>query len=234
VQETRTFDPSTGLTYPMRTKEEAEDYRYFPDPDLLPLVIKEEWIEEIRATMPELPKQRYERFMRDYALSSYDAKVLTDLKELGDFFEKALSFYPEDPKLTSNWLLNDFLGQLRDRGLSLEDSPVDPEKFSKLIKLIKEGVLSSKLAKEVLSQMFETGEDPDTIVEKKGLKQITDEGSLRAIVQEVLNAHPKEYERLKAGETKLIGFFVGQVMKATKGKANPQLVNKILNEVVSQ
>jgi len=234
VQETRTFDPSTGLTHSMRTKEEAEDYRYFPDPDLLPLVIKEEWIEEIKATMPELPKQRYERFIRDYALSSYEAKVLTDLKELGDFFERTLSFYPEDPKLTSNWLLNDFLGQLRDRGLSLEDSPVDPEKFSKLIKLIGEGVLSSKLAKEVLAQMFETREDPEVIVEKRGLKQITDEDSLMAIVQEVLNAHPKEYERLKSGETKLMGFFVGQVMKATKGKANPQLVNKILNEVLSQ
>jgi aspartyl-tRNA(Asn)/glutamyl-tRNA(Gln) amidotransferase subunit B len=184
--------------------------------------------------MPELPKQRYERFIRDYALSSYDAKVLTDLKELGDFFENALSFYPEDPKLTSNWLLNDFLGQIRDRGLSLEESPVDPEKLSKLIKLIKEGVLSSKLAKEVLAQMFETGEDPEVIVEKRGLKQITDENSLVVIVQEVLNAHPKEYERLKSGETKLMGFFVGQVMKATKGKANPQLVNKILNEVLSQ
>ncbi len=234
VQETRTFDPSTGLTYSMRTKEEAEDYRYFPDPDLLPLMLEEEWIKQIRVSMPELPKERYERFLRDYALSPYEAKILTDLKDLGDFFETALSFYSEDPKLTSNWLLNDFLGHLRDRGLSLEESPVDPQKLSKLIKLIKEGVLSSKLAKEVLAQMFEGGEDPELIVQRRGLEQIKDTNSLMAIVQEVLRAHPKEYERLKSGETKLIGFFVGQVMKATKGKANPQLVNRILSEVLSQ
>ncbi|WP_448588376.1 Asp-tRNA(Asn)/Glu-tRNA(Gln) amidotransferase subunit GatB [Thermocrinis sp.] len=234
IQETRTFDPSTGLTHPMRTKEEAEDYRYFPDPDLLPLVISREWIEEIRNSMPEMPHQRYERFLRDYSLSPYEAKVLTDIKEAGDFFEASLSFYGQDPKLTSNWLLNDLFGLLRERNLSLEESPVSPEKLARLVKLIKEGVLSSKLGKEVLAEMFASGEDPDTIVEKKGLRQITDEDYIMSVVQQVLNAHPNEYQRLRSGEDRLIGFFVGQVMKATKGKANPQMVNKIITQVVSQ
>jgi len=234
IQETRTFDPSTGLTHPMRTKEEAEDYRYFPDPDLLPLVISKDWIEQIKNSMPELPHQRIERFIKAYALTPYEAKVLTDIKELGDFFEASLKFYDKDPKLTSNWILNDFLGLLRENNLSVDQSPVSPEKLAQLVKLIKEGVLSSKLAKEVLAEMFATGEDPQTIVEKKGLKQISDESAIMEIVQQVFNAYPNEYQRLKSGESKLIGFFVGQVMKATKGKANPQLVNKLISEVISK
>jgi len=234
VQETRTFDPSTGLTHPMRTKEEAEDYRYFPEPDLLPLVVSKEWIEEIKNSMPELPHQRLERFIREYALTPYEAKVLTDIKEAGDFFEASLSFYDKDPKLTSNWLLNDLFGLLRERNLSIDQSPVSPERLAQLVKLIKEGVLSSKLGKEVLSEMLVSGEDPQAIVEKKGLKQVSDENTIREVVQQVFNAHPNEYQRLKSGEDKLIGFFVGQVMKATKGKANPQLVNKLISEVISK
>jgi len=234
IQETRTFDPSTGLTHPMRTKEEAEDYRYFPEPDLLPLVVSKEWIEEIKNSMPELPHQRLERFIREYALTPYEAKVLTDIKEAGDFFEASLSFYNKDPKLTSNWLLNDLFGLLRERNLSIDQSPVSPERLGQLVKLIKEGVLSSKLGKEVLSEMLVSGEDPQAIVEKKGLKQVSDENTIREVVQQVFNAHPNEYQRLKSGEDKLIGFFVGQVMKATKGKANPQLVNKLISEVISK
>ncbi len=233
IQETRTFDPSTGLTHTMRTKEEAEDYRYFPDPDLLPLMIPEQWLREIRANMPELPQERFERFVKEYALDEYSAKVLTDNKELGDFFEESLKHYMKDPKLTANWLINDLLGNLSEVGKDIENSPVSPQNLAELIKLIKEGVLSSKLAKEVIKDMVLTGKSPSQIVEERGLKQVSDEGQIRSMVEEVLRENPREAERFKAGEEKVFGFLVGQVMKKAKGKANPQLVNKILREVLT-
>ncbi|MGB9873703.1 MAG: Asp-tRNA(Asn)/Glu-tRNA(Gln) amidotransferase subunit GatB, partial [Hydrogenobacter sp.] len=231
VQETRTFDPATGLTHPMRTKEEAEDYRYFPDPDLLPLVISQEWIDEIKNTMPELPHQRRERLVKEYGLTPYEAKVMTDMKAVGDFFESAVKVLPE-PKLLANWLLNDLLGLLNDMQKDIEESPVSPTQLAKLVKFIKDGTLSSKLAKEVLKTMVETGKDPEIIIEEKGLKQISDEEDIKRIVQDVLQKHPSEVERYIKGEKKLLGFLVGQVMKATKGKANPQLVNKLLKELL--
>ncbi len=231
VQETRTFDPSTGKTHTMRTKEEAEDYRYFPDPDLLPLVFSRSWVEEIENTMPELPHQRLERFIQEYELSHYEAKVLTDNKELGEFFEDAIKHLRE-PKMIANWLLNDLLGLLNEKQIPLEGSPVSPEKLAGLVKLIKENVISSKIGKEVIKEMVETGKEAHQIVEEKGLKQITDESAIRNIVQEVISNFPQEVERYKQGEEKLIGFFVGQVMKATKGKANPKLVNQLLRELL--
>ena len=231
-QETRTFDPATGLTHPMRTKEEAEDYRYFPDPDLLPLVVPVEWIEEIRRTMPELPEERFQRFVKDYSLDEYSARVLTDNKELGDFFEEALKHYNQEPKLVANWLLNDLLGNLSEVGKDIEDSPVSPKGLAELVRLIKEGVLSSKLAKEVLKEMVATGKDPNEVVEEKGLKQVSDEGQIRAFIEEVLKENPKEVERYRSGEEKVFGFLVGQVMKKAKGKANPQVVNKLLREML--
>jgi aspartyl-tRNA(Asn)/glutamyl-tRNA(Gln) amidotransferase subunit B len=231
VQETRTFDPATGLTHPMRTKEEAEDYRYFPDPDLLSLVISQEWINEIKNTMPELPHQRRERFVKKYGLTPYEAKVMTDMKAVGDFFESAMKMLPE-PKLLSNWLLNDLLGLLNEMGKDIEESPVSPTQLANLVRFIKDGTLSSKLAKEVLKHMVETGKDPEIIVEEKGLKQISDEEGIKRVVQDVLQKHPSEVERYIKGEEKLLGFLVGQVMKATKGKANPQLVNKVLRELL--
>ncbi len=234
VQETRTFDPSTGLTYPMRTKEEAEDYRYFPEPDLLPLVIPPQWLEEIKANMPELPEERLERFIKELGLDQYSAKVLTDNKELGDFFEESLRYYGQDPKLTANWLLNDLLGSLSEAGKDIESSPVSPQSLAELVKLIKENVLSSKLAKEVIKEMTATGKSPSQIVEEKGLKQISDEGQIRSMIEEVLRENSKEVERFKAGEEKVFGFLVGQVMKKAKGKANPQLVNKLLREMLSK
>ncbi len=233
IQETRTFDPSTGLTHPMRTKEEAEDYRYFPDPDLLPLLVPREWIEEIKARMPEMPEQRLERLMKDYGLDEKTAQILVDNKDFGDFFEEALKYYREDPKLTANWLLNDLLGSLRDTGIDFEDSMVKPEHLASLIKLIKEGTLSSKLAKEVIKEMVRTGKEPEKIVEERGLKQVSDESAIRSLVEEVLKENPKEVERYRSGEEKVFGFLVGQVMKKAKGKANPQLVNKILKEMLS-
>ncbi len=229
-QETRTFDPSTGKTYTMRTKEEAEDYRYFPDPDLLPLIVKREWIDEIRNNMPELPHQRLERYIRDYNLGEYEAKVLTNIKELGDFFESAVKHF-KDPKGIVNWLINDLQGLLRDKGISIEDSPVKPNQLAELVKLIKEGVISTKIGKDVIKEMVETGKDPSKIVEEKGLKQIADESEIEGIVKEILDKFPAEVERFKNGEEKLIGFFVGQVMKATKGKANPKVVNQLIRKL---
>ncbi len=233
LQETRTFDPSTGLTHPMRTKEEAEDYRYFPDPDLLPLIIPKEWVESIKANMPEMPHQRLERFKKDYSLDDYSARVLVENKELGDFFEESLKHYSQDPKLTANWLLNDLLGGLGEMGLDIESSPVGPKQLASLVRLIREGVLSSKLAKEVLKEMLQTGKEPEVVVEEKGLRQISDEEAVRSLIEEVLKENPKEVERYKAGEEKVFGFLVGQVMKKAKGKANPQLVNKLLREMCS-
>ncbi|MCS7262941.1 MAG: Asp-tRNA(Asn)/Glu-tRNA(Gln) amidotransferase subunit GatB [Aquificaceae bacterium] len=232
VQETRTFDPSTGLTYPMRSKEEAEDYRYFPEPDLLPLVISPQWVEEIRRSMPQLPEQRLRKFMEEYRLDEYSARVLTDNKELGDFFEASLEHYGAEPKLTANWLLNDLLGQLSEAGKDVENSPVSPQSLGELVRLIKEGTLSSKLAKEVLRDMVLTGKPPSQIVEEKGLKQVSDEGAIRELVRQVLQENTKEVERFKAGEEKLFGFLVGQVMKKAKGKANPQMVNRLLRELL--
>ena len=229
-QETRTFDPSTGKTYPMRTKEEAEDYRYFPDPDLLPLVLSKDWIEEIKNTMPELPHQRFERYMEEYKLGEYEARVLTNIKELGDFFESAIK-YLNEPKLLVNWLINDLQGLLRDRGISIEESPVKPEHLAELVRLIKDNTISTKIGKEVIKEMVETGKSPSLIVEEKGLKQITDESAIEGVVKEVLEKFPNEVERFKRGEEKLIGFFVGQVMKVTKGKANPKVVNSIIRKL---
>ncbi len=232
VQETRTFDPQTGKTYTMRTKEEAEDYRYFPDPDLLPLKVRREWIEEIKSSMPEMPWERFERFVKELSLGEYEAKILVNHKDLGDFFEEALK-YEKEPKAIANWLLNDLLGHLREKQISIEESPVSPKALAELVKLIKEGTISTKIGKEVLKEMVETGKSASQVVEEKGLKQISDEGELRRIVEEILSQFPNEVERFKNGEEKLMGFFVGQVMRATKGKANPKLVNKIIREVVS-
>lgn len=232
LQETRTFDPSTGLTHSMRTKEEAEDYRYFPDPDLLPLIVPKEWIESIKAQMPELPEHRMKRLVEVYSLDEYSARVLTENKELGDFFEESLRFYGEDPKLTANWLLNDLLGNLSEEGKDIESSPVTPRHLAGLIKLIREGVLSSKLAKEVLKEMVRTGKEAERIVEEKGLRQVSDESVVRSMVEEVLKEHSKEVERYRSGEERLFGFLVGQVMKKAKGKANPQIVNKVLKELL--
>jgi aspartyl-tRNA(Asn)/glutamyl-tRNA(Gln) amidotransferase subunit B len=230
VQETRTFDPSTGKTYTMRTKEEAEDYRYFPDPDLLPLKVSDEWINRVRETMPELPHQRLERFI-NLGLDKKVAKALVDHKEYGDYFEEVLKLYDE-PKAVANWVLNDLLGNLRDMNIPWEKNPVTPQRLAELLKLIKDGTISVKIAKRLLKEMLQTGKSAKQLVEEKGLKQITDEGAIKRIVEEVLKENPDAVEKYKNGQTKVIGFLVGQVMRKTKGKANPQLVNKILRELL--
>lgn len=230
VQETRLFDPNSGKTYTMRTKEEAHDYRYFPDPDLLPVVVKPEKVQQLKASLPELPDQKIERYISQLGLPEYDASVLASDKELALFFEESLKEYGEAPKQTANWILNELLGKLNEKGIDISHSPVKPDQLGQLVKLIQDGTISGKIGKEVFDEMFETSKSPSQIVQEKGLRQISDEGEIRRIVKSVLEKNPSEVQRYKEGNTKLLGFFVGQIMKETKGKANPALVNKILQE----
>lgn len=226
IQETRLFDADKGVTFSMRTKEEAHDYRYFPDPDLLPVVIEKEKIEELRASLPELPDQRLMRFTEEYKLPEYDASVLTASKEIADYFEECLGTY-NNPKAVSNWIMTEVMREMKDEGESGE-IPVSPRDLSELLQLIDDGTISGKIAKEVFSDMVSTGKTAKEIVGEKGIKQISDRGELENIISGILKDHPAEISRYKAGDEKLIGFFVGKVMKATQGKANPKLVNEIL------
>lgn len=229
VQETRAWDEEKQVTYTMRSKEEAHDYRYFPEPDLVPLAIDHEWIEKVRATLPELPDARRERLIRQYGLPEYDAGIITSSKALADYFERAVSLFP-DAKQVANWLMGDFLHLLNAKGLEPNQAPVSPEGLAELLKLQQEGTISVKIAKQVLEEMFATGKGAQEIVEAKGLVQISDVAELTAIVERVLAAHPKVVEDYRKGKEKALGFLVGQVMKETKGKANPGLVNELLKE----
>ncbi len=233
VQETRLFDPSSGKTYTMRTKEEAHDYRYFPDPDLLPVRITKEQIEKIKQSLPELPDEKEKRYVEEFGLTEYDAGVLVADKDLAIFFEETVRLYQKNPKAIANWIINELLGRLNEKGLDITESPVKPEYIAQLVQLIDDKVISGKIAKDVFNEAFETKKSPKQIVEEKGLKQITDPEQIREIVRKVIEGNPKEVQKYKEGNTKLMGFFVGQVMKATKGKANPQLVNKILQEMLN-
>jgi len=229
VQETRLFDVEKGVTRPMRGKEEAHDYRYFPDPDLPPLIIDPEWVERIRAGLPELPIARQKRFVSAYNLSESDAQVLTSEKDLADFFEQAVPEYNQ-PKKICNWIMGELLGKLNETGASISDTSISPRHLAKLVRMVDEDRISGKIAKTVFAEAFEKGIDPEKVVEEKGLVQISDTSALEEMVDEVLAAHPDEVQRYKDGQKKLLGFFVGQVMKKTKGQANPGLVNKILNK----
>ncbi len=228
VQETRLFDPGRNETRPMRTKEEANDYRYFPDPDLLPLVIEPAFVERVRAELPELPDAKRERFMSDYGLPAYDAGVLTASRELADYYEAVVAAVGGEPKLCANWVMVELLGALNKAGLELSQSPIGPADLAELIRRIQDGTVSTRAAKEVFEGMWAGEGDADTVIEKRGLKQLSDTSALEAIVDEVIAANPKQVEQYRAGKTKLLGFFVGQVMKASQGKANPQQVNEIL------
>lgn len=228
VQETRLFDTTKGVTFSMRSKEEAHDYRYFPDPDLLPVEIEQSMIEEIKARLPELPEERLNRFMSEYNLPEYDAGVLTDSKEIADYFEEALKGGAE-PKTLSNWIMTEVLRELKEEE-EIGSFPVTPSMLAELIGLIDDGTVSGKQAKDVFADMVSSGETPKDIVKKKGIEQISDQSEIENIVIEILKKHPGEVERLKGGEDKLIGFLVGQVMKATQGKANPKVVNEILRK----
>jgi aspartyl-tRNA(Asn)/glutamyl-tRNA(Gln) amidotransferase subunit B len=228
-QETRLWDPDKGRTFSMRGKEDAHDYRYFPDPDLLPLVVEESWIEAIRQTLPELPDDKRSRFMTTYKLSPYDAGLLTISREMADFFEACLQDC-NDPKEVSNWLTGPLLGMLNAKELDIEQSPISPAMLAQLLGLIKDGTISNKIAKTVFDSMAQTGKAPEKIVAEKGLVQVSDTAALESVVQTVLSRSEKEVMAYKNGKTKLMGYFVGQVMRETKGKANPKMVNEILRE----
>ena len=226
-QETRLFDPKTGETRTMRSKEDAHDYRYFPDPDLLPLEFDEAWVEEIRASLPELPDAKKHRFMDEYGLSAYDAAVLAMDKDKAGYFESVAK--GRDGKLASNWVTGDLFGALNKADKEITDSPVSAAQLGSLIDLIKDGTISGKIAKTVFELIFEGEEtgDPAEIVEKRGLKQVTDTGAIEKVIDEIIAANPKQVEQVKE-KPKTMGWFVGQVMKAMQGKANPQAVNEIL------
>lgn len=228
-QETRLFDSRKGESRPLRSKEEAHDYRYFPDPDLLPLVLEQSFVDELAAALPELPDEKKRRFMDSYGLSAYDAGVLVAEQANADFYEAVLAGGKRDPKLAANWVTVNYFGALNASGLDLDDAPVDAKKLGGLLDLIADGTLSSRLAKEVFEAMWESGKDAATIVEEKGLKQITDEGAIEALVDKVIADNPAQVEQYAGGENpKVLGWFVGQVMKASQGKANPGAVNQIL------
>jgi aspartyl-tRNA(Asn)/glutamyl-tRNA(Gln) amidotransferase subunit B len=235
VQETRLWDAQRNETRSMRGKEEAHDYRYFPEPDLPPLTVSTEWVDTIRATLPELPDQKRHRFITTLDLSPYDAGVLTSSRELADYFETVAQELADggqpDPKLAANWVTVELLGLLNKENRDITDSPVTAVGLGQLLRLIKDNTLSGKIAKTVFATMYEKAHnDPQAIVAERGLKQVTDQGAIEKAVEQVLAKHTKEVKQYQEGKTKLLGFFVGQVMQATRGKANPAMVNTILKE----
>jgi aspartyl-tRNA(Asn)/glutamyl-tRNA(Gln) amidotransferase subunit B len=227
VQETRLFNPDTGETAGMRSKEQAHDYRYFPEPDLVPLRVSEHWLHKVRHSLPELPQDRRDRFVKEYGLREYDAQVLTLTRAIGDYFEAAVKA-GGDARLTANWVTVDLMGLLKAAGKDISESPVPPEHLGELVALIAKGDLSGKLAKEILPKMFETGESAAAIMDREGLRQISDTAALEKIIDEVLAANPKQVAQYRSGKTAVLGFFVGQVMKASRGQANPAAVNELL------
>ena len=226
-QETRLFDPKKGETRSMRSKEEAHDYRYFPDPDLLPLSFSEDVIDEIRSKLPELPDDKKERFQREYSLSAYDANILVSEIETALFFEEVAK--GRDPKIAANWITGEFFAAMNKLGFGISNSPINIENFSKLIKLIEENIISTRIAKDVFEMMLKNDEDPEKIVEREGMRQVSDTGELEKIIDNIIIENPDQVEAVKQ-KPKLMGWFVGQVMKETNGKANPKLVNDLLND----
>jgi aspartyl-tRNA(Asn)/glutamyl-tRNA(Gln) amidotransferase subunit B len=228
TQETRLFDANKGVTQSMRSKEESHDYRYFPDPDLLPLELSEDYIERIRASLPELPDDKKARFVSEYELSAYDAGVLVAERAIAEFFETAAR--GRDAKMAANWITSDLFGVLNKQDLDITESPVTADQLGGLIDLIADGTLSRRIAKDVFDDMIETGKDAAAIVEEKGLKQVSDTGEIEAIIDGIIAGADKQVEQFKSGNEKIIGWFVGQVMQQTQGKANPAIVNEILRK----
>jgi aspartyl-tRNA(Asn)/glutamyl-tRNA(Gln) amidotransferase subunit B len=231
VQETRLWDTAGGQTISMRGKEEAHDYRYFPDPDLVPVKIDADWLEAIRQSLPELPAARLARFVSQYDLPEYDAEVLTSEKALADYFEAAVQEFPR-PKQVSNWIMVELMRELKKGEAGISSCRVTPAALAQLLALVDKGTISGKLAKTVFEEMIATGKAPAVIVQEKGLVQISDTGALETAAQEIIAAHAKEVTEYRAGKTKLMGFFVGQLMKKTKGQANPQLANEIFQRLL--
>ncbi len=234
VQETRLYDAGKGETRPMRTKEEANDYRYFPDPDLLPVEISEAFIEEVRATLPELPDAKRARFESEYGLPAYDAGVLTATREMADFYEATVAASGCEGKLVANWVMGEFSAALNKDAIEVTASPVSADMLAGLLRRIADNTISGKIAKQVFEAMWAGEGDADAVIEARGLKQITDAGAIEKIVREVLEKNPKQVEQYRVGQQKLFGFFVGQTMKATQGKANPAQVNQILKKILDE
>ncbi|MBE7010659.1 MAG: Asp-tRNA(Asn)/Glu-tRNA(Gln) amidotransferase subunit GatB [Ruminococcaceae bacterium] len=232
-QQTRRWDDVKGESVVMRTKEDAHDYRYFPEPDLLPIIISDEWIEEIKKSIPELPEQRRLRYIKEYGLPEYDALILTSSKKTADFFDATVDL-GATPKAASNWIMGDIAKITNDKEIEAGDIPFTPAHLCALISLIEKGTISNSAAKKVLDAMFENPEDPAKIVEKLGLAQVSDEGALMQMIQDVLEQNPQSIVDYKAGKDRALGFLVGQIMKNSRGKANPQIINKLLKEALDQ
>lgn len=233
VQETRRWDDTKEASYAMRSKEDAQDYRYFPDPDLVPIVISDEWLEEIRAAQPEFRTEKLKRYQEQYEIPDYDARIITASKKMADIFEETVAICKK-PKKVSNWLMVETMRLLKEREMEPEQIRFSPEHFAALVDLADSGTINSTVAKEVFEKLFDEDVDPDAYVEAHGLKSVNDEGALRAEIEKIVDANPKSVEDFKAGKKKAMGFLVGQTMKVMKGKANPQMVNQILAEILSQ
>jgi len=233
LQQTLLWDEDRGKARVMRTKEEADDYRYFPEPDLVPMKIEKEWIEEINKALPELPDEKYARFLNSYNLREYDVEILTSDKYLANYFEETVK-YLDDPVLASKWIQSEVLRVLKDKNISVRDIKLKPKTFAELLRLIKNGTITGNVGKDIFNEIVDSDESPEEIVRKKGLVQVSDTDELMKVVNEVLAENPNEVERYKAGKKNLIGFFMGQVMRKTKGKANPKIVNKLLSEFLNK
>jgi aspartyl-tRNA(Asn)/glutamyl-tRNA(Gln) amidotransferase subunit B len=233
VQETRLFDSTKGITFSMRSKEEAHDYRYFPEPDLVPVVTEPATVEGIRKTIPELPDAKRERFVKEYGLPAYDADMLTQGRALAAYYEEAAKLSGQ-PKVISNWMMGELMRLLNADNKEIEACPVRPDRLAGMVKMIEGGVISTKIAKTVFEEMYRTGKDAETVVKEQGLVQVSDTGEIEKIIAEVIKANPSQHADYKGGKDKLFGFFVGQVMKASKGKANPEMVNELLKKKLSE
>jgi aspartyl-tRNA(Asn)/glutamyl-tRNA(Gln) amidotransferase subunit B len=233
VQETRLWNADRGETAPMRSKEEAHDYRYFPEPDLPPLLVDAEWIEQVRTALPELPAQKRRRFVAEHGLPEYDAGVLTLSREVAEYFE-TVAQASGNPKAASNWVMTEVLRKLKDDDRPLPACPVPPDRLARLIRLIEAGTISGKIAKDVFEKMWAGGEDPEAIVQREGLTQVSDAGALQQAVAEVIAASAAQVATYRSGKTSTLGWFVGQVMRRTGGKANPQLVNELLKKALEE
>ncbi|MFZ3156598.1 MAG: Asp-tRNA(Asn)/Glu-tRNA(Gln) amidotransferase subunit GatB [Smithella sp.] len=232
VQETRLWDDAQGATNSMRSKEEAHDYRYFPDPDLVPISVDDAWVKIIEKDLPELPLVKRERFVKNYQIPAYDAGVLTADKALANYYEEVVKLCAK-PKVASNWIMGDVMKFLNEDKLDIRQCPIKAQSLADMIRLIEEGAISGKMAKEIVEDMYKTGKSPQMIIEEKGLVQITDEGELVKTITSIIEANPVQIKDYRGGKEKLFGFFVGQVMKATQGKANPQLVNELLKKMLA-
>ena len=227
IQETRLWDPSKNITISMRGKEEAHDYRYFPDPDLVPVIVDDKWMQDVARDLPELPDEKRARFIKEYHLADLDAQVLTSSIELADFFEET-ALPLKNKKKAANWVMTTLLGLLNTKGITIDQSPISAASFSKLLLLVENGSINANAAKTVFEQMAETSGDPETIVKEMGLEQVSDQSELETMVLDVINENPDEVTAYKNGETKLSSFFMGQLMKKNRGKADPKMVNSIL------